>query len=254
MKASVCAALVLLGSAVGLASDPPYAGTWKVDVAKSTLAGDTATISSAPGGMLQFDAQGFIYSFRTDGKEYPTPDGGTTAWTATAADVWDVTNHLNGKIDATYHLAVKADTLTVSGKLMKGDGGSLDFGSTYKRVGTGTGFVGKWKSVDVKPPTTTLLIAANGANGVMMTDDTGPVCSGQFDSKDNPALGMGAGSKNTFAFRKVNASSFEVTTKLDGKSMFVDLYTVSADGKTLTDSGTPTNAKNEPYKVVFVRQ
>jgi hypothetical protein len=32
------------------------------------------------------------------------------------------------------------------------------------------------------------------------------------------------------------------------------VYAVSADGKTLTDTGTPVNAKQEPYKMVFDRQ
>jgi hypothetical protein len=55
-------------------------------------------------------------------------------------------------------------------------------------------------------------------------------------------------------FRKISDRSFEVTTKLDGKPMYVEVYTVSADGKTLTDEGTPVNAKQEPFKMVFDRQ
>ena len=80
------------------------------------------------------------------------------------------------------------------------------------------------------------------------------MASGQFDGKDTPALGMMAGSKTTFAFKKVNGSSFEMTSKLDGKAMYVEVYSVSSDGKTLTINGTPTNAKGETYKIVFDRQ
>ncbi len=36
--------------------------------------------------------------------------------------------------------------------------------------------------------------------------------------------------------------------------MYVDVYIVSADSKTLTDVSTPVNAKEEPYKMVFDRQ
>jgi hypothetical protein len=236
------------------AADPPYVGKWKINQAKSNVAGATVTIANAPNGMMSFESQGYTYTFKTDGTDYPTPDGGTTAWTATSPTVWDVTNKLRGKVASTIHLEMQGDGLTVAGKIVKPDGGAMDFTASYKRVSGGPGFPGKWVSTEVKMPTVTLEIAANGASGIAIKDDTGSVASGQFDSKDNPALGMMAGSKNTFAFRKLDPSSFEVTLKLDGKPMNVEVYSVSADGKTLTVDGTPTNAKTEKYKLVFDKQ
>ena len=56
--------------------------------------------------MMQFSSQGFTYTFKLDGKDYPMPDGGTTAWTATSANVWDVKNQMKGKVSATYHLSL----------------------------------------------------------------------------------------------------------------------------------------------------
>jgi hypothetical protein len=76
----------------------------------------------------------------------------------------------------------------------------------------------------------------------------------QFDSKDNPGIGIMAGSKTTVACRKISDSSFEVTTKIDGKAMYVEVYSVSTDGKTLTDNGTPVAAKSEAFKMVFDKQ
>ena len=240
--------------ATAAAADPAYVGHWKLNVAKSHLSGDTVTIAKVAGGMMQFNSQGFVYTFKTDGKEYPTPDGGTTAWTATSADVWDVTNRMNGKVAATYHLSLQGATLSVSGKSMKPDGTSMDFSSTYKRVSGGPGFPGKWMSTEVKAPANTLDIAADGANGVSISDETGPLMRGQFDGKETPALGMMAGSKTMFVFRKIGATSFEITTRIGGKPMYVDVYAVSADGKTLTDHGTPSNAAQEKYTIVFDRQ
>jgi hypothetical protein len=237
-----------------IAADPAYVGKWKLNSSKSSMTGDTVTIENIADGMLQFSAQGFTYKFKLDGKEYPMPSGGTTAWTATEPDVWDVANRLNGKVSNTYHLSRKGDVLSVNGKQMKPDGGTIDFSSTYKRVSGGPGFVGKWMSTEVKAPAAMLEIATTGSDGVMLKDDTGPLCGGQLDGKDNPVLGMMAGSKHTCAFKKVSGSSFELTSKLDGKSMYVEVYSVSTDGKTLTINGTPTNAKGETYKIVFDRQ
>ncbi len=256
MKLAARAPLVLLvfvASAMA-AADPPYVGKWKFNPAKSTLTGDSVTIENVADGMMQFSSQGFVYKFKLDGQEYPTPDGGTTAWTVTSADVWDVTNRMNGKVAGTFHLARKGDMLSVSGKAIKADGGTAEFTASYKRTSGEAGLVGKWVSTEVKPPITVLDITASGAEGVVIKDDTGAILSGQFDGNDNPTQGRMAGSKYTAAFKKTGANSFEVTTKLDGKPMYVDVYSLSSDGKTLTVSGTPSNAKQETYKIVLDRQ
>jgi hypothetical protein len=236
------------------AADPAYVGKWKFNTSKSSLTGDSVTIENSAGGTWHFNSQGFAYSFKLDGKPNPTPDGGTTAWTATSATVWDVSNKIKDKVTSTYHLVLNGDVLAVSGKSMKSDGGSMDFSSTYKRVSGGPGFAGKWRSSEVKAPANTLEIAPSGANGVTMKDDGGPICNAQFDGKDSPALGRMAGSSYTYVLKKLQGSSFEVTTKVGGKPFDVEVYAVSADGKMLTISGTPSDAKDEPYKLVFDRQ
>src|SRR4030095_2731250 len=102
----VCA--VLVGASVR-AADPAFLGKWKVNQAKSSMTADTATIGPAANGMMQFSSQGFSYTFKLDGKEYPTPDGGRTSWKETSATVWDVTNRMSGKVNSTYHLVLNGD-------------------------------------------------------------------------------------------------------------------------------------------------
>ena len=46
--------------------------------------------------------------------------------------------------------------------------------------------------------------------------------------------------KQTLAFEKTGANAIKMTTKLNGKPFYVDVLTLSADGKTLTDEGTPS--------------
>jgi hypothetical protein len=244
---------VLVGT-VSAAADPPYVGKWKFNAARSQLTGDTAAIEKTPDGMMQFSSQGYVYKFRPDGKEYPAPDGGTTAWTATAPDTWDVTNRLNGKVTTTYRLVVKGDMLAVSGKMTKPDGTPATFTAAYKRMSGGPGFAGRWMSTEVKPPLTLLEISAAGSDGLSMNDDGGPLFSGQFDGKDNPALGRMSGSKYTATFRRQGGSAFEMTVKIAGKPMYVETYSVSPDGKVLTVNGTPANAAAEKYVLVFDRQ
>jgi len=77
--------------------------------------------------------------------------------------------------------------------------------------------------------------------------------TGKFDGKDYPMTGAGATMKQTLAFEKTGPNSIKMTTKVAGKPFYVDVLTLSADGKTLTDDGSPVAAK-EPVKAVFERQ
>jgi len=247
-------AFVLLAGAPLAAADPAYVGKWKFNAAKSTLAGDSVTIGSGADGMMTFDSQGFKYSFKTDGKDYQAPDGSTVTWKPTSADAWDVSVMGDGKPIATYHVTINGATMNLAGKLFKQDGSSGDFSASYKRVSGSSGLAGKWTSTEVKPPVMSLEVAAASPDGVTLTDDSGAMFQGQFDGKDMPAQGRLKGSKVSTTFKKSGASGFVMTTKVGGKEMVVETYSVSPDGKTLTINGTPSNAPTEKYKVVFDRQ
>jgi hypothetical protein len=251
LRSGVAVALVVSGVAV--AADAPYVGKWKFNGAKSQLSGSTYSIESAPGGMFQFDMQGFAYNFKTDGKEYAAPDGSMNTWTATSPTQWDGVSKLNGKVVATYSVVVKGNAASLKIGMKRPDGTSMDVLSSYARVSGGPGMVGKWRSTDVKPPAVMVDIAANG-DGISWKDDTGYAFSGKFDGKDNAPGGTMTGSKFTLALRKIDDRSFEMTTKIDGKPFAVDTFTVSADGKTLTDTSVPTNAKSEVTKFVYDKQ
>ena len=56
------------------AQQPSFAGTWKLNLAKSQLSGQTLSVEKTSSGM-HFDSQGFAYDFDLSGKDFPTPDG-----------------------------------------------------------------------------------------------------------------------------------------------------------------------------------
>jgi hypothetical protein len=253
---SVKSALLLAVIAVSTAgaADAPYFGKWKLNPSKSQLANTTVTFERTPSGDYRFDAGGFVYYFRLDGKEYPMPDGGTTSWRELSADTWECTNRRNGKISATYKGTVKGDTLTFLMTIPQTGGKDITQSSTSTRISGGPGFPGKWQTTEANIAATGLELTANGNNGLVIKyPEFSSECAGQFDGKPYPKTGSGDGAKSTMAFRKTGPASFEFTTFLDGKPYDFDAFTVSQDGSVLTDNETPAS-KKEPNTAVYERQ
>lgn len=92
--------LVAASATVLLAADPPYVGKWKLNPAKSDFGETTVTYEQMASGKMKVTADGQSYTFRTDGKDYPTPWGIPAAWKAVNANT-ESTNKTNGKVMST---------------------------------------------------------------------------------------------------------------------------------------------------------
>ena len=252
----ICSTILALGVAatVGLAGEPNLAGTWKLNLQKSQLTGQTFTVEKTASGMMHFDSQGFAYDFNPDGKQYPAPDGSTVMVQSSNPTTWDFTFTMGGKVTMKFHITLEGDSQTAVMHVNKPDGTVVEQTSTATRVSGGPGLLGKWKSTEVKGSATTIVIAIKGKNGVTVEyPEFQQVCKGRFDGKDHPVTQAGAASKFTFAFERTGSDAFKMTTKLQGKPVSVDTLTVAADGKTLTDDGNAVSV-NEPIKAIYERQ
>jgi hypothetical protein len=76
----------------------------------------------------------------------------------------------------------------------------------------------------------------------------------RFDGADVPVQAIAPATKsvNTNAFRRLGDHSFEVLAKADGKLTSTNRIVVSADGKTLTQTTTGTNAQGQAVSNVSV--
>jgi len=237
-----------------MAAGPSIAGTWKINLSKSKLTGTTFSIEKTASGLMHYDGQGFAFDFDLTGKEYPAPDGSTIAARGLDGNTWELTTRMNKRVVAVGVSKLDKDTMTMTNKLTKADGSTVEQTSKVARVSGGPGFLGKWKSTEVKGAPTTMVIALEGANGIAVSyPEFQQAVKGSFDGKDYVLTGGGGNLKYTVAFEKTGPSVFKMTGKLEGKPFFVDVLTLSADGKTLTDNGNPT-AVNEPTTAVYERQ
>ena len=242
---------------LGAAADAPYAGKWKINVAKSDFGNTTITYEQMSGGEMKATMDGQSYTFKTDGKDTMTPWGMTVAWKAVDANTWEMTEKINGKVTSTGTLKLSPDgkTLTLDVKRVKADGGTSNDSMTFQRVSGGPGLAGKWKTKNLKTnsPETLSLTQKNSDGLTISLGNAGSVCDAKFDGKDYPATGPVWPSGWTCVIAKNGARGLDLSWKKDGKEMYKTTLVVSGDSKTLTETGSAAGV-NEKIKVVYDRQ
>ena len=249
--------LLLFTATAGVlaAADSPFVGKWKLNPAKSQLAGITTTYEQLPSGEIMTTSGGQSYKFKMDGKDYPAPFGSTIAWKQIDSNTWESTTK-NPGMQTTNAIKLSADgktlTETVAGK--KPNGESFETTATSQRVSGGPGLMGKWKSTHVKPVNEMWEIKASGADGICVEiADYQAEVDLQFDGKDYAPTGPTVPKNFTMSAKKTGPRSFDMIEKFDGKVVYNDSFSVSADGKVMTlESGSP--GSNEKVKVVYDRQ
>jgi hypothetical protein len=243
--------MVLLAAPVGTAQ-ANFAGTWKLNVAKSQLGGPVYTFEKKPTGVWHYSASGFEADFDLTGKEFTMPNGLSVATKEVNATSWDLTFRMNGKVTSTSKVTLNGNSLNWVSDVIGADGKSIQQSSIDTRVSGGPGFAGKWKTGEMKGASTTLKITVEPNGITIEAPEFQTVTKGSFDGKDYAVTQAGQPTKATSVFA-MTGSTLKVTTKLNGKVFAEDVYTLSADGKTLTDEATAT-ATNEKTKSVFERQ
>jgi hypothetical protein len=248
--------LFLLAAGALLAADLPYVGTWKLNPAKSNLAGSTVTYTQNR-DEFSYSEQGQSYKFKADGRDYITPFGYTAAWKRIDAQTVQMVAKLGGKTIQTDTLTLSKDTrtLTVISKGSRPNGETWEDETDYARVSGGPGLAGTWKATKVKLGSLKQIeFAPFGADGLTWKiADFKVTCNASFDGKDYPATGPSAPPGLTVAIRKVDPRSFQLTEKKDKLTVYTATFTVSADGKTLTEVGSGA-AADEKTTLVYDRQ
>jgi len=249
----IVAVVAPLAAATVVAQSRSFAGTWKLNLAKSHLGGMVYTISRTPSGMMHYSGGGFEADFDLTGKEHVMPSGVGIIGKELSPTSWDLTFRMNGKTVQRSHLTVNGNSISNVANAIGADGKTVQQKTVDTRVSGGPGFSGKWKGGEVAGAATTLRITLDGANGITLTlPEFQTSVKGKFDGKDYPVVQSGQATKFTNAFFK-EGKTIKVIGKLNGKLFTEEVYTLSANGKTLTDESTAV-ATGEKTKAVFDRQ
>jgi hypothetical protein len=253
---SVVLCVVFAGTTL-LAAENPFVGTWKLNPSKSKFTGSTVTFEQLPSGEWKTTAMGMSYTFRTDGKEYQSLFDRKVTWKEANDRSWESTVKFGGKTLATEHYEISPDnkTMTVTAKGTTPSGEAFQEVSSYNRESGSTGLAGKWRSakVQISSPTS-LEIKPHGANGISMAvPQYKASVDFSFDGTESKPVGPTVPPGITFSAKKLDDRSFEFVEKHNGKPVVNATFKVSADDKTLTESGRPAGV-DEPYTAVYDRE
>jgi len=243
--------------ALAFAADPPYAGKWKMNPAKSDFGSMTVAYEQLSAGEFKCTADGQSFTFKTDGKDVMTPWGITQAWKMVDAKNWEMVEKTNGKVSANSTLTLTGDgtSLAMKSKRIKSDGGTTDETVMFQRVSGGPGLAGKWKTKNLTSTSPeTLTLTPKGSDGLaIVLGNGGSVCDAKFDGKEHRATGPMWPAGWGCVVAKNGENGVNLAWRKDGKDMYKTSFTASADGKTLTENGSAAGV-NEKFNVVYDKQ
>jgi hypothetical protein len=189
-----------------------------------------------------------------DGKEHPFQWGGTYSVRQESPERWIFTYKQDGQVTR-----VNAWTLLNGGQQFKTenketrmDGSSVTVDQRLNRIGTGSGFTGRWESQ--KPQVNSSdewVIKPYGNDGLAFSFPHDMVhLEMKFDGKDYAAQGPRVIPGDTDSGKRLDAYTVQMTGKLNGKVTEIADWKVSPDGKKLTVTGHATGQKKPTVLVV----
>jgi hypothetical protein len=252
----VCLSAAFLLATTAALAENPFAGTWKIDYSKSKMTGSTVTFAPAGAGAIRLTESGMSYSFKPDGSDVTTPFGDPAQWTKVDDMTWKAVLKKGSMTldNDTWKLADDGKSIKVSSTGTKPNGDQFNEEETFVRMTPGKGFFGKWKSTKMandKP--NSFQIDASGEDGIIWNiPEIKASVALKFDGTEVAPVGPTVPEGLTLAATRTGAHSLRLVEKIKGKVIFTGSYTVSADGKMMTEVGSAPGAV-EPERVVYMK-
>ena len=240
--------MVLVAAAGADAQDRPYLGKWSVNSAKSDLRGVTATYRDLGGGRVEVSGMGQKETFVVgrDGKDYPWPGGLTISWRDLGPNRIETTLKRDGKVLSVGESVLSADGNTNTMVVKSATPNVPESTTVFARVSGGPGVFGTWRMAEIQGGLE--IVPAGDAVVFRWIGYAEATC--RFDGKDCPIKGD-APNGSTMSLRETGQGRFEYQDKTNGKMNYTSVFTVSADGKTLTEE--ETQATGEKRRIVYDR-
>lgn len=220
----------------------PFDGTWKLRLDSMQFSGKPTEQVILNGSYTRKTCVPPL-TIKADGKDQATPVHNTRDHLAVRVvnpTTVEYTQKVGGKVigTSTDTVAADGDRLTTAFKDYSGDK-PVEGSSTSKRVGPAPpgahAASGAWiqDSVPSVTEAARIIVVQSSDNGMKWTSN-GLVTDAKFDGKQYAV--KNDPSRTLVALKKINDRQFEERGTSEGKLQYVTTWTVSADGKTLTQA------------------
>jgi len=249
--------VVSLLAATAFAAPNPFAGTWKLNPAKSVLTDQMKVDAAGPNRYTLNFSGTDTETIVADGTDQPGLYGSTFAITVVSPREWKGVRKSGGHITitGTWDLSEDGNTLTDHFTGYRADGSTSNLLYIYKRITPGPGFVGTWESTSEQVNSVyELQIQPYGSDGLSLVNAAQKMTQNlNFDDKDYAAQGPDLPDGYACSAHRLSGRAFAMTRKINTKILDTQQVEVSPDGKTLTMT-IHIPGRSKPDIQVFDRQ
>lgn len=252
-----CAVLMTVSVLPCVAMGQSWDGTWKMNLAKSKVTGDTFVIEDKGTGLMHFAGGSISYDFACDGKVYVSFADRNTTCIKSAKDQYDFVDKAGDKLMDKERWTFSADgkMLTVRGTATRPDGSTSDYEEVYKRESGTTGLMGKWLNVKSESPSDAILnIQTNGDRIKIYSPQYKTTSEGKMDGSDLTVTGPAVAPGVTQSVKPESPNKLHFIVKYQGNVVNEATQTLSADGKTMVEEQWAPGKMNEKVTIVWERQ
>jgi hypothetical protein len=238
-----------------------FVGSWTQDPARSrgTISKDlTYTFSQEADGFIEI-VRGRVQlrdRVRFDGNDYPTPDipGRTTSWTRVSDTTYETTIK-NGGVVARGRWTLSADgrrlTQETTRTQPQADTNVIEY---IRTSGSGTSLIGVWEPVSsTSSVPESFVVTLSDATTLCVSFRTCVKYTMRPDGQEYDARSDGFPDTKAVV-SALGARALERTTFRGPTPMLEAVWTLSADGRTLTVTSRTVGSSDEPRVFVYERQ
>ena len=239
------------------AATDPFAGTWKLNPAKSKLSDQMKVEEAGPNRFTFIFSGDNSETIVADGTDQPGIFGTTFAVTVLSPRQWKVVRKGGGRlmVSAIWDLSADGNTLTDNFTGYRADGSTSNLLYRYTRTAGTSGFAGTWESISEEVNSAyEMQVESYEDSGLSFINPAQKVTKSiKFDGKDYAAQGPNLPAGYATSGRRASDRAVELTDKINGKVLDTQQVEVSPDGKILTIT-TQIPGHTKPNVQVFDRE
>jgi hypothetical protein len=252
-----CICIVMSAGLQRSASSNSWDGTWKLNEARSRLAGPSFAITSLPKGGYQVNTGTYSFRFFCDAKDYPTVGASTIACVRVDPTTMDTVLKENGRLVNTTHRELSGDgkTLTQTAIVVHSNGSRETDTKVFARVTASTGFAGVWKDKDALGREPKLIITnLEGGTFRLAFPAQKQYTDMKLDGSEAITHGVSSGAQFTMSVRTEGPLKLLTVQKLKGTIVNLGALMLSPDGRTLVEESWRPQSPQTKTMLVYEKQ